>query len=1260
MLHKSGNSTIRSAKTSKCPRYNLPIRHKPGNIKQIIIVALSCAGDIETQPGPTSRNNIANKKRKYSVKFPCQKCQKGVRSRLISCKSCKSISHPKCINGITNIIYDNLSANNEQIIFTCKFCASTSDSNFSDESFEIIKETLAPSSPSFPSLLPATGTPEVSGDNTTNLQQPDPVIPTTGIQQQTNPDLPTNATQQKNTSEMICKYCQLQVKSKNIKRLCGKCKSIFHPRCYKKVCKDDQLCVICISKELPYYSENELSDNNLINDLPIQEETLINDNIPTQGENLLNPSQMPDNMFECFNRRGLHFIHINARSVFHKLHEIRALALKIKPAVICISETWLDPSATKKSIEIDNYNVERNDRTTRCGGVCAYIRSDLSYNHKVELQNNDLEDLWLELLLPNTKPIYIGTCYRAPNNNNIIECLESTLSKLRPDCETLILGDFNICLLNKKTSLTKKFIDILKSYNFTQLIDSPTRVTQTTSSLIDHIHTNNRDKICQSGVIVTGLSDHYITYCTRKTVKGQINKHNTITIRSMKNYTEDRFIEKLQSMDWSIVLNCIDVNVAWEKFKAMFTLAIDEIAPEKDIRIKYRTEPWINEEILELIHARDRALLESNKNKTDVELRKVYSKLRNKLTRLIRQTKANFFQNKVDEHKDNPKMLWKQFKTLGYCNKNKDKSRTVLEIDNEKCFDSKKVANHMNNFYLTIASTLQSQINNMHNIFDTSSQIFKNFYINKGIIPKSFNISQVSEDFVYRELCKLNPNKSTGIDGIKSKFLKDGANVIKSVITHIVNLSIETETVPDELKSAIVKPLFKKNSRLEAGNYRPVSILCIVSKILERAIYVQVQDYLKDNKLLYEFQSGFRKSYSTDTCLINLMDHIRTLTSKGNYVGMVLLDLQKAFDTVDHEILCNKLEAMGINFTKWFQSYLGGRQQIVVANGINSEPGTVNCGVPQGSILGPLLFLCYVNDMSISLKCKLLLYADDSALIVSGSDPQSIADILSKELESCRQWLMDNKLSLHLGKTESILFASKRKLKRIESFDVKCGNETIKHVNSVKYLGLQIDNDLAGNSIVDEIVKKVNSRLRFLYRYKDLLNFESRKTLCSALIQCHFDYSCSSWYPGINKGLQNKLQVAQNRTVRFILKLDNRSHIGNTELEKAGFLKVPDRVKQLKLGHVFKIKKKTCPFYLSTNFLSLNENETRVNTRAKANNFDKPRICTNTFAYSAIDDWNTLPNNVKGIKSENKFKESIKKTLIADARKDDMNPFVYY
>merc|ERR1712055_388294 len=268
---------------------------------------------------------------------------------------------------------------------------------------------------------------------------------------------------------------------------------------------------------------------------------------------------------------------------------------------------------------------------------------------------------------------------------------------------------------------------------------------------------------------------------------------------------------------------------------------------------------------------------------------------------------------------------------------------------------------------------------------------------------------------------------------------------------------------------------------LDVGNYRPVSILCIVSKILERAVLVQLEKHLNENNLLYANQSGFRKSYSTDTCLISLMDHIRMEMSQGKYVGMVLLDLQKAFDTVDHDILCKKLEAMGLDFTDWFKSYLGNRKQIVIANGVSSQPKTVKCGVPKGSILGPLLFLCYLNDMPISLTCKLLLYADDSALIVSGSDPNVIADLLSNELKSCRDWLIDNKLSLHLGKTETILFGTKRKLKHINNFLVKCDDIILTNVRRIKYLGLILDNDLSGESIVCNILKKAGGRLKCIY-----------------------------------------------------------------------------------------------------------------------------------------------------------------------------------
>ena len=188
---------------------------------------------------------------------------------------------------------------------------------------------------------------------------------------------------------------------------------------------------------------------------------------------------------------------------------------------------------------------------------------------------------------------------------------------------------------------------------------------------------------------------------------------------------------------------------------------------------------------------------------------------------------------------------------------------------------------------------------------------------------------------------------------------------------------------------------------------------------------VQLEKYLTSNQILYSHQSGFRRDHSTDTCLINLMDYVNSSISEGDYVGMVLLDLRKAFDTVNHSILSERLKLMGVGSIGWFKSYLANRKQIVNVNNISSCQGLVTCGVPQGSILGPLLFLCYINDMPISVNCKLLLYADDSALLVRGRNPSDIAEILSGNLKSCNDWLIDNKLSLHFGKTESILFVVK-------------------------------------------------------------------------------------------------------------------------------------------------------------------------------------------------------------------------------------------
>lgn len=251
----------------------------------------------------------------------------------------------------------------------------------------------------------------------------------------------------------------------------------------------------------------------------------------------------------------------------------------------------------------------------------------------------------------------------------------------------------------------------------------------------------------------------------------------------------------------------------------------------------------------------------------------------------------------------------------------------------------------LTDFFTNVASKLVEKLPIGKGKFLTSGYFLIFFYRNKGHCK--FNLKHVTEGFVSKELCGLSVNKSMGLDGIPARFLRDGAEVLKLPITFIINCSISEGKVPEELKEAKVKPLYKKNDRLKAENYRPVSILSIVSKILERAVYTQLESFLTENNLLYELQSGFRGSYSTDTCLIHLIDHIKSQTSKGLFTGMVLLDLQKAFDTVDHQILCEKLSTLGVESISWFQSYLTQRKQIVNINGVNSEVCDVTCGVPQ-------------------------------------------------------------------------------------------------------------------------------------------------------------------------------------------------------------------------------------------------------------------------------------------------------------------------
>ena len=300
-------------------------------------------------------------------------------------------------------------------------------------------------------------------------------------------------------------------------------------------------------------------------------------------------------------------------------------------------------------------------------------------------------------------------------------------------------------------------------------------------------------------------------------------------------------------------------------------------------------------------------------------------------------------------------------------------------------------------------------------------------------------------------------------------------------------------------------------------------------------------------------------------------------------------------------------------------------------------------------------------QISIDSDCKLILYADDSAILYAHKDPSHIAAKLGKQLESCSNWLVDNKLSLHLGKTECMLFGPPRKLKNVENFKVKCYDTIIESVTCVKYLGLNIDNFLSGENIVRSIVEKVNARLKFLYRHRKHLDFKCRMTLVSALIQCYFDYSCSSWYAGLSKTLQQKLQVVQNKVVRFILNLGPMSRIDNPMLDKVNMLCVDDRVRQLRLNHVHNIVHNRAPNYLYHNFVSVNEHH-NYNTRSRAYNMTQPVAIgknAGSFYINAVKDWNGLPNNIKGIENKGAFKNAVKIHLLNEAKARFASEYVF-
>ena len=1068
-------------------------------------------------------------------------------------------------------------------------------------------------------------------------------------------DIKTNPGPRSQAPKYPCTRCDKGVTARSKAISCDSCDRWTHVKCsnmisvakYDEIVKNDEdfnyVCNTCIQDELPLglIQDDQTSPEVNPNTSPLPE---VNPNIsPLLDANVSDSTSYS----QIFQKKGLHLLHINIRSLRHKIGQLALLAQESKASIIAVTETWLDPSVTNREIAIDGYNTVRKDRSSHGGGVCLYIKTSLAYNTRPDLDNN-LEATWIDLLLKKTKPILIGCIYRPPQQRDFFDPFEQLVSNLPTDSEIIILGDTNINLLNTNCTTARQFKNILRSNGLKQLITEPTRKTVHSSSLIDHIIVSQPSKICVNGVLPVGLSDHCAVFCTRKLVKVCTNRENIINVRSLRKYSREALNEAIQLHDWDNVLNCKDTNLAWNNFVKNFSAIIDKIAPVRKRKIKTRTQPWITPDIIEGIHQRDKLLRRFHRLR-DNDSYAIFCAKRNEVQQLVKKAKKDYILEQTEANKRDSKKLWNTLKSIGYSNKNSQKEPMVLKIDDNICFDPVAIAEHVNHFFINIAQNIVQALPHVVDSFSAFSESTKTFYRKLGVRPGAYVLKEVSPSFINKHLKSLNPNKSTGLDNIGPRFLCDGADSLTSIITYIVNLSIKSKIVPDCVKTAKVTPIHKKNDKLEVGNYRPISILPALSKTLEKAIHAQIDEHCKRNNLYYQLQSGFRTNYSTSTCLTYLHDHIRTEIANGKYVGLVMLDVQKAFDSVNHDSLCEKVNLAGIE-PHWFKSYLEERKQTVLVNDTFSSCQTIKTGVPQGSILGPWCYLLYCNDMPRCVKnCKIVLYADDTILITSNKDLAEVKRELSEDMSNCFHWLTNNGLAMHKGKTEALIISSKRKRHNTHNFTITFEDQTIRPSPVVKYLGLQINNNLSGDEIAQSIISKANGRLKFLYRHRELLNFKTRKTLSQALILSHLDYATGAWYAALSKKYKDALQVTQNKVVRFVLELGPREHIGQTELDRAGFLSVQDRATQLILHTMYDVYRGTAPDYLCNSF---KKNRSRYVTRSNQNCFEIPRSkgCSeHNFSTIGAIFWNKLPLNTKIIQTKQAFKKAVKSFLRTQA-----------
>ena len=953
----------------------------------------------------------------------------------------------------------------------------------------------------------------------------------------------------------------------------------------------------------------------------------------------------------------------NLRSLVNKTVGVMEHLGDVGCDICLVQETFLREADSAKLREIRDYgwNILSDPRKHRSGGGIGILyKPDITLQANEKVTKYKSFQVMESLLHSEMGSVRLVNIYRPPytkkakyTESAFLDEFESYLDDLTGKAGSpLFMGDFNFHLERPEDFYPKKLLKLLDHYDLGQQV--PLVPTHEQGGTLDLVITTRDVAAKMSPISITASgtsSDHYLVWfdlgCEIK--RGCQDKHKTVSYRDFKTLDQDAFKSDLassvlnqDSFTWSL-------DEAVSKYNTVLTELMDKHCPVVEKKVKKNDTPWIDKELRDLRRKRRAAERAWRQGKGP---RDCYIKLRDCYTSLELEKRVHYNKKSLKASAGDTKTLYKKVNRL------LGKTQTDLP----SCDDSVSLAEDFKNFFASKVTNIRESI--------TDQQLSNEPQISTatdGICsgPKLDKFEQVSMDDV-EKMVKGMSNKFCGLDPIPTFLLKECINELSPLLRYIVNMSIEMSSFPSDLKKAVIKPTLKKDDA-DADclkNYRPVSNLPVLSKLLERAILDQLNHYLDENSLHCPVQSGYRPKHSCETLLVRMTDDILKEMEAGNVVALVLLDLSAAFDTIDHKILIQKLSKdFGIsgNALAWFTDYLANRSFCVKVNQGFSDFLCLLFGVPQGSLLGPILFILYIKHLqriAARYGLNIQLYADDSQLYIAfhPMKPEETEELKAKIndcLADIRNWMVENYMKLNESKTELLVIGKPLVLRDLDmDISVKFGEVEVLPTeckgDNWKSLGVKLDQCLSMERQLNSVKQKCMWTLSNLQKIGRYFDRETKLMLVKQLVISKLDY-CNALYVCLPMKYLKKLKSVLNFGIRFIYNIKDMDEDLQTYYKRAHILPIEQRI-QFKICLLsYKVVYGIAPQYLSE-LLEVDSqsafSKTRLksddNLRLKTTRPSKTRVGDRRFTNCAPDIWNSLPLEVRGLQNIETFKRHLK------------------